>query len=540
MQRGVKITLLVVAALVVVVLIVPLFVNADAFRPELESQLSSALGRKVTMGHLGFSLWRGSLVADNLSVAEDPAFGTGAFLEAKSLHIGIHLADFLFRRQVNITNLVAASPEINLISNANGVWNYASLGHAGGAASGSGVSGAPAVTVGKFEVENGSVTVSSAPATGKPFVYSEVNITVRHISWTQAMPFSITAKLPGKGSVDLKGIAGPINRENAEATPFQAQLTVEHFDPVAAGILPASEGIGMVAEIHAQAGSDGSTLTSSGKMRAEDLLLSRGGTPAKEPVNLDYIVSENLQAQQGEVKDVTIHAGPAAAHVTGTWHKAGQELAFDLRVSAPQMPVNAVENLLPAVGIRLPSGSRLEGGTLTAQLEITGTTTAPEIRGPVEVDNTQLAGFDLAKKMGGLKLSGNGANATRIQVLKADVDSTVPQTALTNIDAEVPVMGTATGQGTVTAAGGLDFQLLAKLDSASQAGALANAAASALGGVAGSLLHSGVSNGIPLTITGTTADPVIRADVSKMLTGQNGSGKKPNAGSVLKGLLGTH
>jgi AsmA protein len=234
-----------------------------------------------------------------------------------------------------------------------------------------------------------------------------------------------------------------------------------------------------------------------------------------------------------------VHAGSAAAHVTGTFQTAAEETVLNLQVSAPNMPVDAVENLLPAVGIRLPSGSQLKGGTLSAQLAITGTAQAPEIKGPVAVANTELSGFNLAQKIGGLSIPGVSGNATAIQALKADVDSTVPQTALTNIDADVPAIGTATGQGTVTAAGALNFQLLATLKGG--AASMANTAATALGGIAGGLLHSAVSSGVPLTITGTTANPVIRTDMTKMMKGGllgNQPGKKKSAGSVLKGLLG--
>ncbi|HEX4065009.1 MAG TPA: DUF748 domain-containing protein [Acidobacteriaceae bacterium] len=536
-RRGVRIALMVVAVVILLIFVVPLFVNADGFRPALESELSTALGRKVTLGHLSFSLWSGSLVANNLTIADDPAFGTEPFLQAKSLRAGVHIGDFLFHHQLNVTKFVAHAPQIQLISDGNGKWNYSSLGRSAGR-SGSGSGGAPQVTVGKFEISNGSVAVSSMPATGKPFVYSDVNVTVENVSLTQAMPFTVSAKMPGSGSVQLEGKAGPLNQQNAENTPFQAKLTVKQFDPVAAGVLPASEGVGMVADVDAQAQSNGTTVTSLGTITATHLLLSRGGTPAAQPVKVDYTVNSDLQTQQGQVQKLIVHTGAAAALVSGTYQTAGSEVTLNLQVSAPQMPVDAVENLLPAVGIRLPSGSRLEGGTLTAQLAITGTAKAPEIKGPVEVDNTQLAGFDLVQKMEGMKLLGNGGNATKIQVLKAEVDSTVPQTVFTNIDANLPSIGSATGQGAVTAAGGLNFQLTAKLDSSSQAGAMADA----VGGVLGGLLHTAVSSGIPLTITGTTSNPVIRADVRQMLKGAvpGPNGKKTNTGTVLKGLFGPH
>src|SRR6202046_1583237 len=112
-----------VVLLLLVVLLVPLFINANTFRQTLESQLSTALGRKVTLGNLSFSLFSGSLVADNISIADDPAFSARPFFQAQSLHIGVEVAPLLFHRKLLITSLVAGSPSINLVHNAKGVWN---------------------------------------------------------------------------------------------------------------------------------------------------------------------------------------------------------------------------------------------------------------------------------------------------------------------------------------------------------------------------------------------------------------------------------
>lgn len=539
-KRWIRIVLAVVIVLVAAVLIVPLFVNADAFRPTLENELSSALGRKVTLGHLSFSLWSGSVAADNLAIADDPAFSANPFFQAASLKIGVEVGPLLFHRQLHVTKFVAESPEVQLISGKNGTWNYSSLTKAASSSGGSSDSSASQVTVGEFEIHNGSVVVESVPATGKPFTYSDVDVTVENVSLTQAMPFTIAAKLPGAGSVALKGTAGPLNQQNAEETPVEASLTVQHFDPVAAGVLPVSEGIGMVADVTAEMQSDGKTMTSSGKITANHLLLSRGGTPATQPVNVDYAADYGLQTQTATVKDIAVHAGAAAAHATGTLRMVGEETLLDLHLAAPNMPVDELENLLPAMGIRLPRGSQLKGGTLSAQLAVTGTVKAPEVKGPVQLQNTQLAGYNLAQKIGGLNIPGVSGDVTDIQTVAADVDSTVPQTVLTNINAVVPAIGSATGQGTVTAAGGLNFQLTATMKGG--VATMANTAASELGGIAGGLLHSAVSSGVPLTVTGTTSNPVIRADLTKMvkggLLGNQPGQKKQSVGSVLKGLLG--
>jgi len=99
-----------VAALVILVLVsIPFFINADTFRATIENQLSSALGRKVSLGHLSASLLSGGLVADNISIADDPAFSATPFLQAKKLSIGAELVPLLFHRQVRVTSFVVDS-----------------------------------------------------------------------------------------------------------------------------------------------------------------------------------------------------------------------------------------------------------------------------------------------------------------------------------------------------------------------------------------------------------------------------------------------
>jgi AsmA protein len=536
MKPWLKIAIGAVVLVILAVLIVPFFVNADSFRPMLENQLSSALGRKVTLGKLSFSLLSGSVVADQLSVADDPAFSTEPFLQAKSLKIGVDVGAFVFHRQIDVKKFVAESPEIHLISNQNGIWNYASLGRTQTNSAPSGA-GTPQFIVGVAQITDGKVVVSSIPATAQPFVYDAVDITVDNLSYGHVMPFSLTANLPGTGTVALSGTAGPINQQDASATPLNAQLTVRDFNPVKAGLLPASAGIGMDADIDAQLKSDGKTATSNGRIVAQHLLLAKNGTPASNPVNLTYKVQDDLKAQTGELRDMAIETGPVTVHVAGTFATKNPATTVDLHVNAIKVPVDAVEALLPAVGVRLPTGSQLKGGALTAQLAVTGTATAPTIAGPIEVDDSQLAGFDLGSKIQGLRAITGTSGATAIQVLHADVRQTPAQTELSNINCVVPAIGTATGQGTVTASGALNFQLTAKLSGTGAVGATIDTAAQALGGLAGNLLHSASNASVPMTITGTTSNPVIRADVQAMMKGSAGTAAKKSLGNLLQGLV---
>jgi len=522
-KRWMKVLIGAVALVIVIVVAVPIFFNADTFRPRLQDQLSSALGRQVTLGHLSLSLLSGSLVADNISIADDPAFSSSPFLQAKSLHIGVELKPLLFNRQVRITKLTVDSPGLNLISKQNGVWNFSSLGGAASAQTPQTQSAFPDLSVGELKIADGTATVSSLPATGKPFVYSAINLEMQQFSFIKAFPFKLSADLPGDGSFNLNGTAGPVAQQNAADTPFHATLGLKHLDPVAAGLVEPSAGIAMVLDIDSQLDSDGKALSSTGKIQAAKLQLSRSGSPAPNPVKIDYTVAHDLQARTGKVSDIAIHTGSVAAHVTGSYRLTAEAIDLDLRLAAPNLPVDQLEELLPAVGIKLPSGSTLKGGILTANLGIAGPATAVTLTGPVSIDNTQLAGFDIGSKIEGINPFGGKGGGTSIQTLRADVVSSPNSTQLNNILANLPQIGTASGSGNVASSGQLDFKLAAKFTANTGVGAIATQAQTIVGNFLSgfaplkSRVASISNNGIPLTITGTASDPKIRANLKAML-----------------------
>jgi AsmA protein len=545
----ISILVAVVVLLLLAFLLVPLFVNANTFRPTLETQLSAALGRKVTLGNLSFSFFSGSLVADNISIADDPAFGSKPFLQAQSLRIGVEVAPLLFHRQLLVTSFVADSPSLNLVHNAHGVWNFSNIGSAAASRTQNTQqeSALPNFTVGQMKVENGAAVVSDMPSTGPPFTYSKLNLSVQQFSFAKAFPFVLSAALPGGGSLDVKGNAGPVNEKDASETPLGANISVKHFDPVAAGVVQKGQGISMLANITAQVTSDGQTLTSNGTVHATQLQLVADGSPAPSPVDLTYTLNHNLESRSGQINDLGIRTGGVTVHANGTYVTTSAQTTLALHLAAPNLPIDQVEALLPAFGVRLPSGSRLQGGTLTANLSINGPATAPTISGLVQVDNTRLTGFDLSSKIGGLKPVSSSQGGTQIQTLRANVNSSSQGTRIDDLYAALPLLGTATGAGTIAPGGGLNFQVVAKLNTTSGVAGQALGGLSAGGGLLGQAVSTAAADGIPIHITGTTSNPVIQADLSKLLQKNAGNllkqqilgngNNKPNAGNLLNKLF---
>src|SRR6185503_14902477 len=144
------------------------------------------------------------------------------------------------------------------------------------------------------------------------------------------------------------------------------------------------------------------------------------------------------------------------------------------------------------------------------------------IRGPVEIDKTELSGFDLGSKIQGMSGLTGTKGGTQIEKVSTDLESSPQMTKLSNIFGSVPAIGTATGNGTVSPSGALDFQLVAKFNNASAVGSLANTGLNALGGLLGNKSNNAADKGVPLIIAGTTSNPSIRADLKTLLKEQSG------------------
>ena len=127
-MRIIRILAIAVAALLLIVVVAVLLVDANRFRPALETELSALLGRQVKIADLKVSLLHGGVSADGLFVADDPKFSHDPFVSAKSLQIGVEFWPFVFSRKLIVTDLTIAEPQITLLETDAGVWNFSSLG----------------------------------------------------------------------------------------------------------------------------------------------------------------------------------------------------------------------------------------------------------------------------------------------------------------------------------------------------------------------------------------------------------------------------
>ena len=756
MGKSTRIVLIALGAVVLLVVIVvvslPLFLNADSFRTRIETTLTKSLGRQVTIGKVELSVWSGGLVAQHVAVADDPRFSSQPFVQAESVKIRVELLPLVLHREIHIEGFALQSPKIQLLRAANAAgketWNYSTISGAANkpAAQGTQPKGAmPDLTAGHVEVTNGQITVGEQPAPGSSAVaenrvYQQVDVDVKNFGLSNAFPFTASAHLPGDGTVSVTGTAGPINQQDASETPFQGHLELKHIDPLAAGlvdasagvsglvqdvvldaawsgqqlhvtkllvdsphlnlvntskpkqpapvagpkkpsllenlsvddaevkngevtmttagkagapvvyqqinaqvtnltptsvspfkvsaqlpgggglsangkagpfnqqnnastpvdanislnhvqlgtagVLPPDAGISGVMNLQAQVRSNGQVLNAAGKAQVDGIKLAKNGTPSAKPVDAQFTIAQNELAKTGQIQQATVSVGRAVVNLGGTYQSSGPTTALNLKVNGNAVPIDEIEAFLPALGVRLPQGSRLQGGTLTTALTVSGSTANPVITGPLRLDNTQLAGFNLGSKLqtlsrltGGRITSATG-NGTTVKSLSMDVRDTSAGIETNKIALDVAGLGTATGNGSVSAAGALRYDMLLKLTGLSLGGAApatgnsGGAAASGAGGLAGGLagLISGgggskgidlagglagsvLKRGIPVAIGGTTSNPTFAPNLSGLAAGVGASAAQqvlhgkglPAAGkqgnslkNALGGFLGKH
>ena len=127
-MKALKIVGIVVVVLLLIAIALPFLINVNSFRPKLESELTEALGREVKVGNLSLSILSGSVSAEDLSIADDPAFSKDPFIRAKSLKVGVEVMPLIFSKTLHVTDITLDKPEIALLRDAAGKWNFSSLG----------------------------------------------------------------------------------------------------------------------------------------------------------------------------------------------------------------------------------------------------------------------------------------------------------------------------------------------------------------------------------------------------------------------------
>ena len=534
MKKGRLVVLIVLGVVVVIIIAVPFLVNADSFRPTIQSQLQSSLGRQVTIGGLSLSLLAGGVTADNIAISDDPAFSKGPFLKAQSLTVGVKLLPLIFSRSVQVTGITIDRPELTLVHAPSGQWNFSSLG--GGKKSSTSAAGGN-FTVEKLKITNGRVTVEKSGE--KPSIYEDVNLVASNISYDSPIPFTVEAQTPGGGKLKVEGTAGPIDRADASLTPLQAQVSIDNMDLASTGFIDRSSGIAGLLDYKGTVKSDGHSAHSEGQATVDKLRAVQGGSPAKQPVKLNYASDYDLKRESGVLTRGELQTGSSSIRMSGDYDTRGPSTVVHMKLNGSQIPVKDLEGLLPAFGVTLPAGASLQSGTMNTSLALDGAVDRLVTSGTMQLSNARLTGYDLASKMkalSALSFLQSTSSDTVIQNLSSNLRIAPEGIRADNLNLVIPALGTLTGNGTIGSNNALNFHMVATLAQSSGVMGQITKNIPIIGG-------AGRGGGIPFMIQGTTTQPVFVPDVAGALKGavanpQQQLQQQNPLGNMLQGILG--
>jgi AsmA protein len=518
-RRALRMTSAIVGVIAVLLAITVFLSRVNQFRPFVEGRASTALGRKVDLGNLRLSLSSGTLTTETLVIADDPEFSNSPFLKAKSVSVGVELMPLILSRSLEVTTITIDSPQVTLIRNSAGRWNYSSLGS----------SSIPSGNVAfkKLEWKNGRVIVGSTNSK-KRSIYDHVDVTASDASVTSMFPVIATGDLDGGGHFKLAGNVGPLNREDASLTPLDGRLTINGLNLAARGFLNPSVGLGGLLDVDATIASKNDEREIRGTARISKALLVAGGSPSAHPVIVHFNTKYNRRKHSGVLGPSTLRIGNATARLNGTYRSSGGEYALvNIKVAGDRMPVSDLKSFLPGIGIHLPKGTNLAAGTLSADLIVSGPTNNLVTAGHVGLYGAKLAGFNLGARVKAISgFSGlETGNDLNIQQLTTNLRVAQNGLRFDTFNAVVPAVGYLTGAGTIDARNNLDFTMVATVTARLHGGmdsivGTAGAVGGAVGDVIGALTGGGTSSSesrsqrIPFLVKGTTSDPRIVADVS--------------------------
>ncbi|HKA33588.1 MAG TPA: AsmA family protein [Candidatus Binatia bacterium] len=186
----------------------------------LLARAQESMGRTMTVGEIGLTLWGGIGVRlKQFTLSDDPAFSNEPFVRAADLQVNMKLLPLLLKRELEIRNMVLHRPVINVLRDKSGQFNFATIGGEKEKKEKAekekkeraGERGAPPLAVSLVDVDDGEIHYKDA-AEGVDFHATQLDFKVKDINFERPIDVDLKAAVLGaaKQNFRLKGRVGPL------------------------------------------------------------------------------------------------------------------------------------------------------------------------------------------------------------------------------------------------------------------------------------------------------------------------------------------
>jgi uncharacterized protein involved in outer membrane biogenesis len=393
-----RLILISLVALIVIVA-VALFAlgDVDRFRPQVQAELQKNLNRPVTIGHLGLKLLPLSIKVEGLSIGEAPAFPTGKpFATAGEVFVSAGLFS-LIRGKPEVKNLVLDKPQIEVVRNAAGVWNFSTLG-AQSSSSTSSSGGQSQFSLSELKINDGQVGFTDAVAKQPRAVYDHIDAKLTDFAPNQKFGIEIGVHFPGEGkqTFAFKGKAGPLPAGSAtSALPVEGHLSLEQVslsgvNRFAAGTIPPATDT--VASGDADVSSQGEVISCKGDLKLENTIVH--GAKLDYPISANYDLTSDRKQNKLQVRSGKIQLGSTTFNVNGDVDQATTPANLNVKVSTKDSSITQLAQMAGAFGVAFDPAYKVNG-TLSADVTAKGPASAPQLNGSITGKGLEASGGEI-------------------------------------------------------------------------------------------------------------------------------------------------
>jgi uncharacterized protein involved in outer membrane biogenesis len=420
-KLGIAIAVIVVL-LIAAVLIVPHLINVNQYHGQIQSQLEKRLGRQVTLGNMGLRLFPPAFDVENTTIAEDPHFATNRpFATADKLAVSVKFWPLL-RKQLEVNSLELVHPHIELVRNAQGVWNFATLGQESKPAAAQKTPPQPAqaptpttttgppnstqpvdkqpagqLTLANLFINDGQVAITDLQKHQSRAVYDHIDLNVNDFAPDQQFSMKLTAHLPGEGkqAIWLEGKGGPIKEADMLNTPFDGTLRLDQVSTGAAQKFLNSQslnGIDAVITGNAKVKNSGGKLASNGTIKVENARIHN--LNVGYPIALDYDVADDLTNDIIQIHKGDLKLGATPISLAGTVNTKPNPSQIDLKLTASNASIAEMARLASAFGVAFGKDVDVKG-QVNADIQARGAMDKPALNGQLSARNLDISGKEI-------------------------------------------------------------------------------------------------------------------------------------------------
>ena len=221
--------------LVAAVILIPLMVDVNSYKPQIEAKVQEATGRSFKIGgDIGLSVfpWVGLSLSD-LSLGNPQGFKETDLIKVGDFEARVKLLPLL-SRQVEIKRIILQNPQIVLVKNKDGRTNWdfkpastktapapAAKNKAGDASPGFALQ---SLTAEEIAVRNGTLTYVDH-ATGKTENVSEIDLALSNVSLDGPVKLTFSTRVNNQ-PLKIEGTAGPLgNPPGSQPLAFDMQIS---------------------------------------------------------------------------------------------------------------------------------------------------------------------------------------------------------------------------------------------------------------------------------------------------------------------------